>query len=105
MVRIRFPPAKSLLRTGFATQRRKADDHLARPRPVQLGQIRCNKWPRSHRSTVGNPISRPARRVRCEATLRRAYIEANRLQKAKRLLDVRRPGASGVAVMGIAAVH
>jgi hypothetical protein len=54
---------------------------------------------------VGKPIFRPAPRVGCEATLRRAYIEANRLQKAKRLLDVRRPGASGVAVMGIAAVH
>src|SRR5215471_480323 len=40
-----------------------------------------------------------------EFTLLRAYIEANRLQEAKRLLDVRRPGASGVPVMGIAAVH
>src|SRR5262252_10250233 len=29
----------------------------------------------------------------------------NRLQEAKRLLDVRWPGASGVPVMGIAAVH
>jgi hypothetical protein len=37
--------------------------------------------------------------------LLRAYIEANRLQEAKRLLDVGRPGASGVPVMGIAAVH
>jgi len=34
-----------------------------------------------------------------------AYIEANRLQEAKRLLDVRWPGASGFPVMGIAAVH
>ena len=40
-----------------------------------------------------------------EFTLLRAYIEANRLQEAKSLLDVRRPGASGVPVMGIAAVH
>jgi tetratricopeptide (TPR) repeat protein len=40
-----------------------------------------------------------------EFTLLRAYIEANRLQEAKRLLDVRRPGASGVPVMGIAAAH
>ena len=40
-----------------------------------------------------------------EFTLLRAYIEANRLQEAKRLLDVRRPGATGVPVMGIAAVH
>ena len=40
-----------------------------------------------------------------EFTLLRAYIEANRLQEAKGLLDVRRPGASGVPVMGIAAVH
>ena len=40
-----------------------------------------------------------------EFTLLRAYIEANRLQEAKRLLDARRPGASGVPVMGIAAVH
>ena len=40
-----------------------------------------------------------------EFTLLRAYIEANRLQEAKGLLDVRRPGASGVPVKGIAAVH
>jgi hypothetical protein len=40
-----------------------------------------------------------------EFTLLRAYIEANRLQEAKRLLDIRRPGASGVSVTGIAAVH
>ena len=40
-----------------------------------------------------------------EFTLLRAYIEANRLQEAKRLLDVRRPSASGVPVMGVAAVH
>jgi tetratricopeptide (TPR) repeat protein len=40
-----------------------------------------------------------------EFTLLRAYIEANRLQEAKRLLDARRAGASGVPIMGIAAVH
>ena len=40
-----------------------------------------------------------------EFTLLRAYIEANRLQEAKRLLDFRRPGASGVPVKRIAAVH
>ena len=40
-----------------------------------------------------------------EFTLLRAYIEANRLDEAKRLLGVRRPAASGVPVMGIAAVH
>jgi hypothetical protein len=40
-----------------------------------------------------------------EFTLLRAYIEANRLQEAKRLLDLRWPGASGVPVMGITAVH
>jgi hypothetical protein len=40
-----------------------------------------------------------------EFTLLRAYIEANRLREAKRLLDVRRPGACGVPVKGIAAVH
>src|SRR5712671_1141827 len=37
-----------------------------------------------------------------EFTLLRAYIEANRLDQAKRLLGVRRPGASGVPVMGVA---
>jgi len=40
-----------------------------------------------------------------EFTLLRAYIEANRLQEAQGLLDVRRPGGSGVPVIGIAAVH
>jgi hypothetical protein len=33
--------------------------------------------------------------------LLRAYIEANRLQEAKRLLDVRRPGASEVQSWGL----
>jgi hypothetical protein len=40
-----------------------------------------------------------------EFTLLKAYIEASRLDDARRLLAVRRPGASGVPVMGIAAVH
>jgi tetratricopeptide (TPR) repeat protein len=40
-----------------------------------------------------------------EFTLLKACIEAGRLEEAKRLLDARRPGASGVPVMGIAAVH
>ena len=39
-----------------------------------------------------------------EFTLLKSYIEANRLEEAKRLLGARRPGASGVPVMGIAAV-
>ena len=34
-----------------------------------------------------------------EFTLLRAYIEANLLPEAKRLLDVRRPGASGVPIV------
>jgi len=40
-----------------------------------------------------------------EFTLLRAYIEADRPEDARRLLGARRPGASGVPVMGIAAVH
>ena len=40
-----------------------------------------------------------------EFTLLKAYIEANRLEEARRLLRARRPGASRVPVMGIAAVH
>jgi hypothetical protein len=40
-----------------------------------------------------------------EFTLLRACINANRLHEAGRLLSVRRPGASGVPVMGVAAVH
>ena len=40
-----------------------------------------------------------------EFTLLRAYIEANRLDNAKRLLGGRRPGASGAPVVGVAAVH
>jgi len=35
----------------------------------------------------------------------KAYIEASRLEDARRLLAARRPGAAGVPVMGIAAVH
>jgi tetratricopeptide (TPR) repeat protein len=40
-----------------------------------------------------------------EFTLLKAYIGANRLEKARRLLSQRRPGASGVPVMGVAGVH
>jgi tetratricopeptide (TPR) repeat protein len=40
-----------------------------------------------------------------EFTLLKAYINANRLKEARRLLGVRRPGASGVPVMGVAVVH
>ena len=39
-----------------------------------------------------------------EFTLLKAYLEANRLQEARRLLSLRRPGASGVPVEGLAAV-
>ena len=35
-----------------------------------------------------------------EFTLLRAYLNADRLEEARRLLDARRPGASGVPVMG-----
>ena len=40
-----------------------------------------------------------------EFTLLKAYIGANRLEEARRLLSLRRPGASGVPVMGVAGVH
>ena len=38
-------------------------------------------------------------------TLLKACLEAGRLEEAQRLLGTRRPGASGVPVMGLAAVH
>lgn len=40
-----------------------------------------------------------------EFTLLKAYVEAGRPDEARRLLAARRPGASGVAVSGIPAVH
>jgi hypothetical protein len=40
-----------------------------------------------------------------EFTLLKAYLDAGRLEDAKRLLNARRPGASGVPVAGIAAVQ
>jgi hypothetical protein len=40
-----------------------------------------------------------------EFTLLRAYIAADRPDDARRLLEARRPGASGVPVAGVAAVH
>lgn len=39
-----------------------------------------------------------------EFTLLRAYLGANRLDEARNLLGARRPGASGVPVLGVAAV-
>jgi hypothetical protein len=46
-----------------------------------------------------------AARFEDRVPLAESLHRGHRLQEAKRLLDVRRPGASGVAVMGIAAVH
>src|ERR1700726_2685147 len=40
-----------------------------------------------------------------EFTLLKACIDANRPEEARRLLGMRRPGASGVPVLGVAAVH
>ena len=40
-----------------------------------------------------------------EFTLLKAYLNAHRLEEAKRLLTTRRPGASGIPVAGAAAVH
>ncbi len=40
-----------------------------------------------------------------EFTLLRAYIDAGRLEEARQMLSARRPGASGVPVAGVAALH
>jgi tetratricopeptide (TPR) repeat protein len=40
-----------------------------------------------------------------EFTLLRAYIQADRIEEARRLLSMRRPGASGVPVIGVPPVH
>src|ERR1700732_3190222 len=40
-----------------------------------------------------------------EFTLLKACIDANRPEEARRLLGMRRPGASGVPVLGVAAMH
>lgn len=40
-----------------------------------------------------------------EFTLLKAYLDAGRLEEAQHLLRTRRPGASGVPVKGVAAVH
>ncbi|MGE5270043.1 MAG: tetratricopeptide repeat protein [Thiohalocapsa sp.] len=40
-----------------------------------------------------------------EFTLLKAYLEANRLEEARRLLAMRRPGATGVPVKGVEALH
>ena len=40
-----------------------------------------------------------------EFTLLRAYLSADRLEEARRLISARRPGASGIPVTGAAAVH
>lgn len=40
-----------------------------------------------------------------EFTLLKAYLNAGRLEEARRLLGARRPGASGVSVAGVAAVR
>jgi hypothetical protein len=40
-----------------------------------------------------------------EFTLLKAYLNADRLEEARRLLSARRPGASGVPVTGVAAVQ
>ena len=40
-----------------------------------------------------------------EFTLLKAYLDANRLEEARCLLNARRPGTCGVPVTGVAAVH
>jgi hypothetical protein len=40
-----------------------------------------------------------------EFTLLKAYLEANRLEEARHLLALRRPGAAGVPVKGVEALH
>ena len=40
-----------------------------------------------------------------EFTLVKAYLSADRLEDARRMLSVRRPGLSGIPVAGLAAVH
>jgi hypothetical protein len=40
-----------------------------------------------------------------EFTLLRAYFRAGRLEEARRLINARRPGASGIPVTGVTAVH
>ena len=40
-----------------------------------------------------------------EFTLLKAYIDAGRWEAARPLLSARRPGASGVPVMGVAGMH
>jgi hypothetical protein len=40
-----------------------------------------------------------------EFTLLKAYLSVDRLDEARRLLNERRPGASGVPVTGVAALH
>ena len=40
-----------------------------------------------------------------EFTLLKAYLNAGRLEEARHLLSARRPGASGVPVKGVEAVH
>jgi len=40
-----------------------------------------------------------------EFTLLRAYLSADRLEEARRLINARRPGASGIPVTGVAVVH
>jgi Tetratricopeptide repeat len=40
-----------------------------------------------------------------EFTLLRAYLSADRLEEARRLIRARRPGASGIPVLGVAAVQ
>lgn len=40
-----------------------------------------------------------------EFTLLKAYLAAGRLEEARRLLTARRPGASGIPVVGISALH
>ena len=40
-----------------------------------------------------------------EFTLLKAYLDAGRLEEARQMLGARRPGASGVPVTGVAALH
>jgi hypothetical protein len=56
-------------------------------------------------ATLGGLAGSRAHHDLIEFTLLKAYIEASRLEDARRLLGARRPGTSGIPVMGVAAVH
>ena len=97
---------EELAREGALPVRLLSAGAVARLRGVRTrGFFRGDRGARAARRENERIGGSRAQHDLIEFTLLKAYLNADRLEEARRLLSARRPGASGVPVTGVAAVH